>query len=481
MTVTTTRKEYDLLLPDVERNRAAVAGEREIKRGATKYLPPLASQCILTTTTSTGTTISQSCTLTPEGQASYNKYLSMAYFFGATGRTVDGLNGLIFSKDPVRELPSVIDYLKVNVDGTGQTLRSQAQSSVDEAFITPQFGLLVDFPNVKQIVSVARAESENLRPKILQYKFESIINWHFDVVNNEQRLSLLVLQEVERVKKSQFDYEEEKRFRVLELLESKTKGITGIVYHQTVMDEGDNILSGPDVILVDGNPSDIIPFFFIKVGTEKKAVINDLVDTNLNHYRFFADYAAKEHTSAFPVFWETGAQSDDKNIVIGPGAKWSNVSDTAAFGVIQTESDGGSGRQYLLDQEQRMAALGAEMLKPRTASAESAEAKSLDQVAQNSTTANVAINVSEGYQKALQFAALWLGSSEEVVYRLNTDYNPTGLNPQQLTALLNTWQNGGISYDTFFANLQKGEIISVDVTKEEEKRKIDLEDTGSEV
>lgn len=472
MSVTTTRKEYDRLLPDVQRNRAAVAGEREIKRGTTKYLPPLASQCVNTSTLNDITSITQSCTLTGEGQASYNKYLSMAYFFGATGRTVDGLNGLIFSKDPVRELPSVINYLKSNVDGTGQTLRSQAQSSVDEAFITPQFGLLVDFPNVKQVVSVANAEANNLRPKILQYKFESITNWHFDVVNNEQKLVLLVLREVERVKKNQFEFEEEIRYRVLEIIDG--------IYHQSVWDEG-SIISAPDPVIINGEFAETIPFFFINVGTENKAIINDLVDTNLNHYRFFADYAAKEHASAFPIFTETGVASDDLNIVIGPGAKWSNISTDANFGVLQTASDGGSMRQYLLDQEQRMAALGAEMLKPRIASAESAEAKSLDQVAQNSTTANVATNVSEGYQKALQFAALWLGSTEEVVYRLNTDYNPVGLSAQKLTALLNTWQNGGISYETFFNNLQKGEIISVDTTQEVEKRLIDSEDTGGDL
>lgn len=464
MSVTTTRPEYDRLLPDVIRNRAAVAGEREIKRATTLFLPPLASQCITTIETLDGINIIPSCTLTAEGQSSYNKYLSMAYFFGATGRTVDGLNGLIFSKDPIRELPSVIDYLKSNVDGTGQTLRSQAQSSVDEAFITPQFGLLVDFPNVKQAVSVKTAEDNNLRPKILQYKFESIINWHFDVVNNEQKLVLLVLKEIERVKQEdKFEYEEEVRYRVLELIDG--------VYHQSLWSETAEI-NAPVPVSVNGVNSTTIPFFFINVGAEDKAIINDLVDTNLNHYRFFADYAAKEHASAFPIFTEAGVSGDDMNVVIGPGVKWSNSNHDAKWGVLQTESDGGSMRLYLLDQEQRMAALGAEMLKPRVASAESAEAKSLDQVAQNSTTANVAINVSEGYQKALQFAALWMGSTEEVVYQLNTDYNPTGMSPQAQLALFSQLQGGAISYQTYFVAMQKGEIIGADVKIDDELKRI---------
>ena len=397
----------------------------------------------------------------------------MAYFFGATGRTVDGLNGLIFSKDPVRELPSVIEYLKTNVDGTGQTLRSQAQSSVDEAFITPQFGLLVDFPNVKQVVSVLEAEKSNLRPKILQYKFESITNWHFDIVNNEQKLVLLVLREAEQVNQgTKFEYKSEIRYRVLELIDG--------VYHQSVWDEGSE-LSPPDPVIVNDEFSDTIPFFFINVGAEHKAIINDLVDTNLNHYRFFADYAAKEHASAFPIFTESGAEQDDLNIVIGPGAKWSSTNTDTTWGVLQTDSDGGSMRTYLLDQEQRMAALGAEMLKPRVASAESAEAKSLDQVAQNSTTANVAINVSEGYQKALQFAALWLGSTDEVVYQLNTDYNPTGMSPQAQLALFSQLQGGVISYQTYFTNMQKGEIIGADVKMEDELKRISDDNLETEI
>jgi hypothetical protein len=233
-----------------------------------------------------------------------------------------------------------------------------------------------------------------------------------------------------------------------------------------------------EVILVDGKPSREIPFFFINVGAENKSVINDLVDANLNHYRFFADYAAKEHASAFPVFYETGTTGDDVNILIGPGAKWSSMNEAAQFGVLQTESDGGSMRTYLLDMQERMATLGAEMLKTRIAAAESAEAKTLDQVAQNSTTATVAINVSEAIQNALNFASRWLGGTEDAIYSLNTDYNPARLSGQDLTALVGAWQGGAISYDTFYTNLQEGEVASSERTADQEQSLITTDNTG---
>jgi hypothetical protein len=99
-------------------------------------------------------------------------------------------------------------------------------------------------------------------------------------------------------------------------------------------------------------------------------------------------------------------------------------------------------------------------------------------VAQDSTTASVAINVSEAYEKALAYAARWLGSSDESVYRLCTDYTPNGINAQDLTALVAAWQGGSISYDTFYSNLQRGEIADPERTADEERAAIMSEGLG---
>ena len=112
-------------------------------------------------------------------------------------------------------------------------------------------------------------------------------------------------------------------------------------------------------------------------------------------------------------------------MIIGNGVKWNGSAD-GSFGILQPDGNADSHRLALQDTELRMAALGAEMLKPRTSGAESAEAKSLDQVAQNSTTANVAITVSDAITKALNFSSKIMGGSEDAVYRLNTDYSSLG-------------------------------------------------------
>ena len=72
----------------------------------------------------------------------------------------------------------------------------------------------------------------------------------------------------------------------------------------------------------------------------------------------------------------------------------------------------------------------------------------------------------------------WAGCEGDVIYSLNTDYDPSGMNPQLLTALFNAYQSGGISFETFYQNLQKGEIADPNVTAEEEQTRITIADSG---
>jgi len=122
---------------------------------------------------------------------------------------------------------------------------------------------------------------------------------------------------------------------------------------------------------------------------------------------------------------------------------------------------------------QEMATLGADALSPKTTQVESGESKRLDKVGQNATVADVANTVSRAYEQAMQFAALWVGDNpDDVEVKLNTDYIPTDINPQLLTAMLAALQSGSISYETFWTSLQKGEIADSEVTAEEELSRI---------
>ncbi len=470
--VTTPRAEYAQALPSVQRNIDAATGQRAVKsrNGGLDYLPPLPSMCVTYLTDELGNQFPQvTSNITAEGMTSYKRYLSLAYFYAATGRTITGLTGLIQSKEPTQEFPDSLEYLEEDATGSGMGLRELVKSLCRERFIAPRIAVLVDHPRIDRKLSVKQREQLGLVPRIIPFKFQDVINWHYETVDGNRKLSLVVLKSRTSKRKEGFKVETVTQYRVLELINN--------IYHASLYDEHGELIQPAEPVLINGKPSDEITFYF-SGDLGDPAPLEELVDANLNHYRFFADYAAKESASAFPVFYETGATGVGQNVAIGPGAKWENTNPDAKFGVIQSKSDGGSMRNYLLDMEQRMAALGAEMLKPRINQAESAEAKSLDQVAQNSVTADIAKEVSSLLETAMEACLKWLGQEGEVMYQLNTDYNPTSMNSQQLTALFNAYQGGGISYETFYENLQRGEIASTERTAEEELGMIQVDEAG---
>tara|TARA_R110000822_G_scaffold303522_2_gene428229 strand:- start:1549 stop:2973 length:1425 start_codon:yes stop_codon:yes gene_type:complete len=466
------RLEYSNALPGVVRNRAAIAGGRAVKAGGVTFLTPLASMCCNTTYDTNGLgTISYTANLTIEGQAAYNKYLDNAYFYAATQRTVDGLVGLIFSKDPSKsELPTQVEYIKENADGKGSSLRDLSKAGCREAFTSDWSGYLVARPSTPEGSSEKDVEDNNLRPKLLHYKFENIINWDYEVVNNVEKLSLLILKE-STTKRDGFKVENEAQYRVLELKEG--------IYHQSVYDKDGGLISLSEPVVINGQNSDEIPFFWVEEPSNNEAPINGLVDANFQHYNLYADYGGKLHYSSFVIYTETGAEANANNLM-GNGVKWNNRNPDAKFEVLQPDGSSDGHRIALQDMEQRMAALGAEQLKPRVSGAESAEAKGLDQVAQNSTTADVAMTVSDALTKAINFASRWMGGEENTEYELNTDYNPTSMDAQTLRELFAVYLGGGITYETFYSNLQRGEFARPDKTAEEEKEGITLNGTGME-
>ena len=68
---------------------------------------------------------------------------------------------------------------------------------------------------------------------------------------------------------------------------------------------------------------------------------------------------------------------------------------------------------------------------------------------------------------------------QRLAWQLNKDLVAAGMEPQMLTALVATWLQNGISYETFLYNLQKGEIMRPLVSVEEELALIEIRKSNS--
>jgi hypothetical protein len=440
------------------RCRDAVAGQDAVHAAGEKYLPKLKDQ----------------------EKADYEAYKCRATYFNATGRTLDGLVGMVFRKAPVVVMPTAMEVVANDIDLAGTTLIGQAEKVVREVLDVGRVGLLVEFPRVEEQPStLAQAAAKNLRPYTSTYPAESIINWKAQRVNNVMQLVLVVLMEDYEVSNDGFESKTDKQLRALSLTES---GYQQQVYRKK---EGGNNKAaewipsgGPIIPLINNKPLNFIPFFAFGPNsndlTMQDPPLLDLVDLNLAHYRVCADYEHGCHFTGLPMLFLAGIELKDGEKV-SLGSQTALISrDPNAKGVFIEFTGQGMGalEHNLESKEKQMAAIGARMLEQQKAGVESEGAMLLRSNGETSMLASISNLVSQGFTRMLAFMAEWADVKGDISIKLNTDFMPKGMTSTELAELTKAMQSGAISFETYFENLQRGEIISADKSPEDEKELI---------
>ena len=463
MAVDSTNPVYDLMLPLWTTMRDVANGERAVKDKDDEYLPKLGGQ----------------------DEKEYSAYKCRASFFGATGRTIDGLSGMVFRKPPEQKIPASMDEFMQDVTMSGLDFQGFAEAITDEVLTPGRCGILVDFPQVESgEMTKAQADSMNLRPYFSQYKAESILDWRVGRVGNKTVLTQVRLMEEASEPEDEFTERMVDQIRVLDL--DDTDHYRQRIYRKE--DESGKKLEkwtqfGEDIVpLMRGARPDFIPFIFVGprdcTPNVCKPPLIDLADKNLDHYRMDADYKHSLHfIAAGSTRWVKGVRKEEidegRFDSVGPTALLATESPEAEFGISEPSGQGiPTQRIAIQDAEQQMAVLGARMLSPEKRQAEAAETAAIHRQGESSVLSSLATAVSIALTKALEIARDWMGLSEEIFVRLNTDYVETGLNAQELVALTGALQGGGISQEAYLEALIDGEILRPELTVEDELKRL---------
>jgi len=448
MPVDTKHKQFNKWEPIWQRCRDVAAGQDAVHNKGTLYLPKL----------------------TDEEDDSYNARKQRASFYDATARTIEGLSGMLFRKEPVVEANGQ-DELVGDINLSGSSLYEFLTKATDEALTVNRFGILVDYPSTDPNQTEADAKAKKLRPYANLYKAESIINWATGKVGNDTMLTLVVLHEMVSVPKDEFESEEKDQWRVLDLVE----GWYRVRVYQKEKERF--VLMGSDHFPVMGSKKmSFIPFYFYpEINVEQPALLG-LVNTNLSHYTTTADYENGCHISGLPTLFITGYTPDktSEKIYVGGGTANTLPSDKAKAFFVEVSGDFPALLQNLEGKEKRMAVLGSRMLEQQKKQAETAEVASIHRSGESSTLSSMSIMLSKTFTKVLQTLVLWSGAkAEDVAVELNRDFIPAGINPTLLTAMLGAVQAGEMSSEAFFENLKQGELYPDNVDYEEEQARID--------
>jgi len=448
--------------------RLVIEGEDAVKEAGTEFLPSLEGQ--------------SSSLNTDSGGNSYRAYKDRASFFAAAARTVDGIEGAVFRKDPVVKFPeSRADFLD-SVGKEGAPLNTFAKKVFNNTLIVGRHGVLLDMPE---------KAAANGAPYFSSYSAESILNWRTAKINGKETVVMVVLREtaMEPDSADQFLLKEKIQIRVLRL--GVASGDIGesegdsIYYYVELYQEQEGSADKEKFVLVNtiipklrGVKIDYIPFVFfgpkeLSTGVQKSPIA-DIIAINISHYRSSADLEHGRHFTALPTAWVAGFPATTE-LKIGSTVAWVSEEPNATAGFLEFTGKGlGAIETALESKEAQMAVLGARLLEEPKKAVESADTHMIRKGGEESVTASLSRTMSAGFTQLLVWAAEWMGLSEtEIDCEFNRDYSSVEMTPQMLQALMMALQSGNLSRDTWIYNLKRGEILPEGRTVEEEFDLID--------
>lgn len=448
MPASTVHTDLRYVLPQYEIISDCAQGEARIKYRLDKYLPrPNAAD------------------VSNENKARYAAYITRAVFYNVTKRTLGGLVGQVFSREPIIEVPKALDIVIDDATGLGMGFQQMAKLAAGHVVSKGRSGVHIDYPNTGGTVTRAELIQGDIRPLFTVYKPENIINWRWMKRGGRHVLTLVVLQGTYVKSDDGFVETLGKEFKVLRL--DAFQQYTIATYRD------DNTTTFGEVVIptdASGRAFTEIPFSFIGSENNEPSVDNaplyDLASLNVAHYRNSADYEESCYIHGQPTAWFAGLTEQwVKEVLKGEaqlGARAAIPLPVGASAGLLQPNPNTLPFEAMKHKETQMVALGAKLVDPAAVPRTATEA-TIDQSYETSTLSASADNVSDAMQFALKWAARFSGEDEsKIKFSLNTEFDLIKLTSNERASLIQEWQGQAITFGEMRSNLRRAGIALLD-------------------
>ena len=455
-TVDTKHPLYDRYKETYDMVEACVEGEQAVKKGKHRWLPvPNPYEWN-----------SRQVAVHDAAKRRYDSYLARARFLNATGRTLNGMLGIVFAEPVNIDLSGALTVLATDADGKGQPLTQFLRDTTAEVLKSGRGYILSDYTGNGEATEETRGD-----PVLRLFYGSQIINWRTTAGKD----TLIVLEYQE-------DVEDDTGFiNQLRTVWLELRMVNGqaCVRKWTQETGGRLAVAGTTtktdlVVLRDanGNPLDEFPGAWIgSVNNDAfpdPAPLSDIAAMNIGHFQADADVVEAARIVGQPTLVVAGLTEAwaDKYLKSGitVGATTGILlNETASAQILQANETSAS--TVLKDtRAKEMAMLGAKLLERGTA-AKTATQADYEAQTDNSILSLCAGNVERAVNKALQMLARMVGGNGSV--QINQRYDMSAIDGNLLTALLAQVQGGTLSLHDYIRYQQKIGLVSPDQTPEQ--------------
>jgi hypothetical protein len=404
-----------------------------------------------------------------ESDQAYKARLATATLFPAFGRTVEVLAGKPFSKPvtPGDDVPARIVAWGDDIDLQGRNLHAFAASLSEEALSHGICGILVDYPKAQNVRTKAEENAAGIRPYWVQIHAGNILGWRSMRINGAEVFTQLRL--LEQVVENDGDFGEKivEQVRVLypgkwqTWRESEKVDPLTNKKEWALHEEGATSLKKIPFVPVYGRRTDFM---------QATPPLLELAYMNVEHWQSKSDQQTILHVARVPILF--GKKLGEATVVVGAG---SMVASDDENGDLKYVEHSGlaieAGRLSLLDLEDRMRQVGAELLVIKPGKTTVAQT-----VAENEAgmcaLQRLIEDIEDAIDAALQLTAEWIGEAQGGHVQIYKDFGVATLAEASLELLRDMNVDGTLSDETLFREAQRRGVIGPEVDYDDEKDRI---------
>ena len=405
-----------------------------------------------------------------EDEGFYKNRKDTATLFPAFPRTVEVLSGKPFSR-PITtgdDVPKTIQAMFDDIDLQGTNLHSFLANVCEAALGYGIAGILVDYPHSEGVKTIAQEKALGLRPYFVKIDAECLLDFQSKRINGLETITKLRFVEMVAETSPENEFKEEiiEQVRVLDIgrwrtyrkkEDPQTREVKWMLY-----EEGTTSLQ----------KIPFVPIYGEKIGfMRSRPPMAELAYLNVEHWQTKSDQQTILHVARVPILFGKGMDSD-QDITVGAASAVISDKDNADLKYVEHSGKAiESGRLYILDLEDKMRQIGAELLVVKPGRITVAQTMAEDE---SGTCAlqRIVGDLQDAANQALQLLADWIKESQGGHISIFRDFGAASLAEASADILMEMNVAGTLSNETLFSEIQRRGMISPEVKWSDEQEKI---------